>query len=363
MKIRMLLWPLSLLYAWVLRLRHLFYDLGLFKSESFNTPTICVGNLSLGGTGKTPMIALLIEYYLSKDLQIAVVSRGYGRKSRGLIEASAASNANEIGDEAFQLYKSFPQIRMVVCASRVAAMTYLEGSYTQGFSGKEHLFETQNSRRHSAPDLVLLDDAFQHRAIKAQFNILLTTYNKPYFKDFYLPAGTLRDHQLRVKKAQVVVVTKSPDHLNATNKASFVSGLNLMPNQPVFFSHLKYDNLLIGLNKSISLNTLKGEEVTLVTAIANPEPLVSFLEKQGIIMHHLRFADHHYFSKSEIESLKKHQKIICTHKDFVKLSAAIPQLFYLPVSHDFSEDCKGLFYTCLPEVFKEAIILNNSSSS
>lgn len=363
MKIRMLLWPLSLLYAWVLRLRHLFYDLGLFKSESFNTPTICVGNLSLGGTGKTPMIALLIEYYLSKGLQIAVVSRGYGRKSRGLIEASAASNANEIGDEAFQLYKSFPQIRMVVCASRVAAMTYLEGSYTQGFSGKEYLFETQNSRSHSAPDLVLLDDAFQHRAIKAQFNILLTTYNKPYFKDFYLPAGTLRDHQLRVKKAQVVVVTKSPDRLDATNKASFVSDLNLMPNQPVFFSHLKYDNLLIGLNNSISLNTLKGEEVTLVTAIANPEPLVSFLEKQGIIIHHLRFADHHYFSKSEIESLKKHQKIICTHKDFVKLSAAIPQLFYLPVSHDFSEDCKGLFYTCLPEVFKEAIILNNSSSS
>ncbi|MDG1775058.1 MAG: tetraacyldisaccharide 4'-kinase [Flavobacteriaceae bacterium] len=363
MKIRMLLWPLSLLYAWVLRLRHLFYDLGLFKSESFNTPTICVGNLSLGGTGKTPMIALLIEYYLSKGLQIAVVSRGYGRKSRGLIEASAASNANEIGDEAFQLYKSFPQIRMVVCASRVAAMTYLEASYTQGFSGKEHLFETQNSRSHYAPDLVLLDDAFQHRAIKAQFNILLTTYNKPYFKDFYLPAGTLRDHQLRVKKAQVVVITKSPDHLNATNKASFVSDLNLMPNQPVFFSHLKYDNLLIGLNNSISLNTLKGEEVTLVTAIANPEPLVSFLEKQGIIIHHLRFADHHYFSKSEIESLKKHQKIICTHKDFVKLSAAIPQLFYLPVSHDFSEDCKGLFYTCLPEVFKEVIILNNSSSS
>jgi tetraacyldisaccharide 4'-kinase len=229
-------------------------------------------------------------------------------------------------------------------------MTYLEANYTQEFSGKEYLFETQNSRSHSAPDLVLLDDAFQHRAIKAQFNILLTTYHKPYFKDFYLPAGTLRDHQLRVKKAQVVVVTKSPGQIDATKKASFVSGLNLMSNQPVFFSHLKYGNLLIGLNKSIPLNTLKGEEVALVTAIADPEPLVSFLEKQGIIMHHLRFADHHYFSKREIESLKKHQKIICTHKDFVKLSAAIPQLFYLPVSHDFIESELPFFYKALPEL-------------
>ena len=350
MKIRMLLWPLSLLYAWVLRLRHLFYDLGLFKSESFNTPTICVGNLSLGGTGKTPMIALLIEYYSSKGLQIAVVSRGYGRKSRGLIEANAASNSYEIGDEAFQLYKSFPQIRMVVCASRVAAMTYLEAGNSHEVSGKENSPEPINSGSHAIPDLVLLDDAFQHRAIKAQFNILLTTYHKPYFKDFYLPAGTLRDHHLRVKKAQVVVVTKSPGQIDAIKKASFVSRLNLMPNQPVFFSHLKYDNLLIGLNKSIPLNTLKGEEVALVTAIANPEPLVSFLEKQGIIMHHLRFADHHYFSKREIESLKKHQKIICTHKDFVKLSAAIPQLFYLPVSHDFIESELPFFYKALPEL-------------
>jgi len=363
MKIRMLLWPLSLLYAWVLRLRHLIYDLGLFKSESFNTPTICVGNLSLGGTGKTPMIALLIEYYSSKGLQIAVVSRGYGRKSRGLIEANAASNSYEIGDEAFQLYKSFPQIRMVVCASRVAAMTYLEANYTQGFSGKESLFETQNSERQTVPDLVLLDDAFQHRAIKAQFNILLTTYNKPYFNDFYLPAGTLRDHQLRVKKAQVVVVTKSPDHIDATKKASFVSGLNLMPNQPVFFSHLKYDNILVGLNKSISLNNLKGQEITLVTAIANPEPLVCFLEKQGIIIHHLRYADHHYFSRNEIESLKKHQKIICTHKDFVKLSTAIPQLFYLPVSHDFIEREKHIFYRALPEIRANNRTLYSSSSS
>ncbi|MBT5394150.1 MAG: tetraacyldisaccharide 4'-kinase, partial [Flavobacteriaceae bacterium] len=119
MKIRLLLWPLSLLYAWGLRIRHLFYDLGLIKSVVFKTPTICVGNLSLGGTGKTPMIALLIEYYLSKGLHIAVVSRGYGRKTHGLIEANFESTASQIGDEPFQIYRTFPQIRMVVCASRV----------------------------------------------------------------------------------------------------------------------------------------------------------------------------------------------------------------------------------------------------
>ncbi len=350
MKIRILLWPLSFLYAWVLRLRHLFYDLGLFKSVGFKTPTICVGNLSLGGTGKTPMIALLIEYYLSKGLHIALVSRGYGRKSHGLIEANVESNVKQIGDEAFQLYKTFPQIRMVVCASRVRAMAYLEASYLHGVTEKEISLGSNQSGSLSPPDLVLLDDAFQHRAIKAQFNILLTTYKKPFFKDFYLPAGTLRDHQLRAKKAQVIVVTKSPGHIQENKKESFISRLNLMPNQPVFFSHLKYANALIGLNERISLNTLKGEEIVLVTAIANPEPLVVFLTSIGALVKHLKYADHHFFSPSEVISLKQYNRIICTHKDFVKLSDAIPQLFYLPVSHDFNERDKQDFYKALPEV-------------
>ena len=341
--LRIILFPLALLYGVIVYLRNLLYDKEIFKSTRFDTPTICVGNIALGGTGKTPMIELLIKYYVAKGKKVVVLSRGYGRATKGLIHAEPTSSPADIGDEPKQLLEAFPMIDIVVCADRVHAMQYVE--------------------KKIKPDLVLLDDAFQHRAIKAQFNILLTTYNKPYFNDFYLPAGTLRDHQLRVKKAQVVVVTKSPDHIDATKKASFVSGLNLMPNQPVFFSHLKYDNILVGLNKSISLNNLKGQEITLVTAIANPEPLVCFLEKQGIIIHHLRYADHHYFSRNEIESLKKHQKIICTHKDFVKLSTAIPQLFYLPVSHDFIEREKHIFYRALPEIRANNRTLYSSSSS
>jgi tetraacyldisaccharide 4'-kinase len=350
MKIRLLLWPLSLLYAWGLRIRHLFYDLGLIKSVVFKTPTICVGNLSLGGTGKTPMIALLIEYYLSKGLHIAVVSRGYGRKTHGLIEANFESTASQIGDEPFQIYRTFPQIRMVVCASRVRAMAYLEASHFHGVAEKKIKLGPNQSGSQSPPDLVLLDDAFQHRAIKAQFNILLTTYSKPFFKDFYLPAGTLRDHQLRVKKAEVVVVTKSPDPLDKNKNESFVSRLNLRPNQPVFFSHLKYASTIVGLKEHISLDTLKGEKIVLVTAIANPEPLVVFLTSIGAVVKHLKYADHHFFTPSEINLLKQYNRIICTHKDFVKLSDEIPQLFYLPVSHDFSERDKQAFYKALPEV-------------
>ena len=221
MLLRKILFPFSLGYALVVKARNYFYDIGIKKSTFFDTKTICVGNLSVGGTGKTPMIEYLIEQ-LKIDYRVAVLSRGYKRKSSGFLLATPKSSVENLGDEPFQIYTKFPEITVAVDADRRNGISILE--------------------EHIKPDVILLDDAFQHRKVKAGFNILLTAYGKLYCDDWYLPTGNLRDSRSEVRRADLIIVTKCPTEISETDKEGIRNNLKINTNQSVLFSSLSYDH-------------------------------------------------------------------------------------------------------------------------
>lgn len=320
-----LLFPLSLKYAYVVFFRNKFYDWGLFKSHSFKTPTICVGNISLGGTGKTPMIDLLINHYQNK--KVVVLSRGYGRKTKGLIHAHSNSTASEIGDEPKQLLSMHPEIELVVSEARVKGMQYIESQIK--------------------PDLVLLDDAFQHRSLKAKVNILLTTYSKPYFKDYYLPLGTLRDHRISVNRADMLVVTKAPKQVCLTDKSEFKSQFSTT--KLIHFAHLEYADECIGEMNTLSVEELKNLKVNLVTGIANPKPLLDYLIQKGIELSHYKYKDHHQYTNKDVEHFTENSDVILTtQKDFVKLKGRCDSLYYIGIQHQLEQE--DLFFNSLDQL-------------
>jgi len=333
--VKLLLWPFSFIYSLVLRLRHWGYDSGFFASTTFKTPTICVGNLSLGGTGKTPMIELLLRYFNAKEkdpsnYRVAVLSRGYGRKSKGVLEASSLSTVEDLGDEPYQIARSFPANRVVVATSRVAGMKYLEQSTLSQTLG-----------------LVLLDDAFQHRAIRPSLNILLTSFHRPFPADVLLPLGTLRDLPSRASSADLIVVTKCPLTLSNDQRVKLINGISPLASQQVFFSYLSYQEKWPGLKNVLQMQDCIGEQITLVTAIANPEPLLAYLNANGIDVLHKKYADHHFFTPIEIEEFAAIPKIICTEKDFVKLKYSLENLYYIPVEHHFFKEDEIGFYQAM----------------
>lgn len=326
MKLRtVLLFPLSLKYAYVVLFRNKFYDWGLFKSHSFKTPSICVGNISLGGTGKTPMIDLLINHYQNK--KIVVLSRGYGRKTKGLIHANINSTAQEIGDEPKQLLDAHPSIDMVVAEKRVQGMNYIEDQIK--------------------PDLILLDDAFQHRSVKAKVNVLLTIFSKPYFKDYYFPLGSLRDHKISTARADVILVTKSPYDLSSSQKSDFA--IQFKQYKPVFFSHIAYSEQLLGTDDALLLEDLHGKKVHLVTGIAKAKLLVDYLKSRGIKFSHFNYKDHHNYSDKDINTFSKGaQLILTTEKDYTKLKGRCKDLYYLPIKHQI--DGQESFFEALDQL-------------
>ncbi|MDO4230034.1 MAG: tetraacyldisaccharide 4'-kinase, partial [Capnocytophaga sp.] len=207
--IRYLLAPIVVIYGIIIRLRHWGYDYGLFKSVSFSVPTICVGNISVGGTGKTPMVEYLIRQLLP-HYRVGVVSRGYKRKTKGQVLADANSTVYDLGDEPFQFWKKYPEISLVVDSDRV--------------NGIDKLMNLPSS-----PEVILLDDAFQHRKVKAQKNVLLTAYNDLYTDDYLLPMGNLRDIKARVSNADVIVVTKCPSNISDTERSQIVQKIQRKP--------------------------------------------------------------------------------------------------------------------------------------
>ena len=332
-KLRLLLWPFSMIYGMLLTVRHGLYNSGFWKSTSFKTPSICVGNLSLGGTGKTPMIALLLNHYKTEPAKrTAVLSRGYGRISQGIVAASKNSTVADLGDEPYQLANDFPESRLVVAASRVAGMNYLE------------------SPLHGPlPDLVLLDDAMQHRALIPSFNLLLTSFSRPFPADALLPVGTLRDLPSRAQIADLIVVTKCPEGIDPQQKEALKASIAMYSQAPVVFSYLEYAAFWIGLKDQKNALEYVGKEVTLVTAIANPEPLVLHLKSLGILVHHKKFQDHHFFTPQEIDSLRALPNLCCTQKDFVKLKEQLDLIYYIPVRHAFFKEDARTFYNALPD--------------
>ena len=312
--LRILAFPFSLIYALVVYFRNVLYDSGILQSTEFKTPIVSVGNLSTGGTGKTPMIEWLLTH-LSAGSKFAVLSRGYKRKTRGFVLAQTSSTAEEIGDEPLQIYSKFPEVSVAVDADRIRGIKRLETS------------------KH--PNLILLDDAYQHRKVKPLFSILLTSYGKLYTNDWYLPTGNLRDTISSSKRADLIVVTKCPPDLDNENQLRITRELKPRKDQRVLFCSLEYDINLKGKNEKISLDGLQNKEVTLVTGIANPKPLITFLKSANITFDHHQYRDHHFFSRKEIDFFNSKPLILTTEKDYMRLKDSVDNLYYISVQHKF----------------------------
>lgn len=320
---RKLLYPFSLLYGGVMLLRNKMYDSGIFASQKFEVPVIAVGNLSVGGTGKSPMVEYLIGL-LKEDLRVASLSRGYKRSSSGFHLLSGDENAAAVGDEPLQFKNKFLDVAVAVDESRR--------------HGIEELL-----KQPSSPEVILLDDAFQHRKVRAGLYILLTPYNNLYTGDLVLPAGNLREPKEGAARAGIVVVTKCPPQLSIEEQEEIAEKLQLQPGQALFFSSISYAKEVFSRNSDISLKQLKKKHFKLITGIANPAPLVAFLKEQSLNFDHKAFPDHHNFSDSEIAELKKTRLLVTTEKDYMRLKDEMKeeQLFYLPIKTEFLRDEEG----------------------
>ncbi|HLV15224.1 MAG TPA: tetraacyldisaccharide 4'-kinase [Xanthomarina sp.] len=311
--LRYILFPIVPIYYLVTWTRNKLYDLGWKKSKSYPIPVICVGNLSVGGTGKSPMIEYLIRL-LKTNYNLATLSRGYKRETNGFKLADVNDSARSLGDEPFQFYNKFGEdILVAVDANRQ--------------NGIESLQSLNNK-----PEVILLDDAFQHRKVRAGFNILLTAYGDLYCSDIVLPTGNLREPVSGAKRAQIIVVTKCPINLSREEKEEIKTKLRPDENQLVFFSSIIYSNEVFSATKHIKLTELNN--FTLVTGIANPSSLVEYLKVNKLEFKHLNFNDHHSFSEKEIDDLSKLDCILTTEKDYMRLKDEVllkDKLFYIPI--------------------------------
>lgn len=319
--LRKLLYPVSLIYALVVRIRNYLFDFGIFRSEVFDTPTLCIGNLSVGGTGKTPMAEFLISL-LGNDYRLALLSRGYRRKSKGFVLANATSTVGDLGDEPYQIYSKHPEMAVAVDADRRRGIRKLE--------------------KEVSPDLILLDDAFQHRKVEYGFSILLTAYDNLYVNDRYLPTGSLRDSKREAKRADLIIVTKCPEQLSDSKRQRIVRQLRPEIHQHVLFSYLAYSEEFKGDTHSVPLEYFLDKKPALVTGIANPEPLVAHLKRSGLTFEHLRFRDHHDFTENDLDRLRGKEYLITTEKDYVRLNGKMNNLYYLPVAHEFLGEGKKI---------------------
>ncbi|MFY8090257.1 MAG: tetraacyldisaccharide 4'-kinase [Chitinophagaceae bacterium] len=328
---RVLLLPFALIYALIIFVRNYLYDTKKFSSATFNFPIICVGNLAVGGTGKSPMVEYLIRL-LQTQFKVATLSRGYKRKTKGYLLANDQSTALEIGDEPMQFHKKFPEVAVAVGEERIVALPQL-------FQDKP---ETE---------VVILDDAFQHRSINAGFNILLTDYSNRFTHDFFLPTGDLRDERRSYKRANIIVVTKCPSNLEETRKVKILYEMHPMPGQQVFFTTIKYGTPYHILDAQKTWPLTSREEVLLVCGIANPKPLKDYLHKQTAMYFQLSFSDHHIFTYDDLKNIKQkfseleafNKIILTTEKDavrFVKFADELKDLplYVLPIEHEFLFD-------------------------
>ena len=324
---RYLFFPVSIIYGLIVWIRNWLFDKNLFKSAGFNFPLICVGNLAVGGTGKTPMVEYLARL-LKDHYQVATLSRGYKRKTVGFGIANETTTALEIGDEPMQFHQKFPDVTVAVGEERLVAIPQL---------------------LHDRPgtQVIILDDAFQHRAIKAGLNILLTEYGNIFTRDFYIPTGDLRDTKGSYKRADIIVVTKTRSDLDEEEKKSLIKEISPYPHQKVFFTCIVYGSPYHITHQSFGFINAQTE-VLLVTGIANPKPLKSFLEERVDTYYMMHFGDHHIFSiedwrdiKKRFEAITAENKIILTtEKDAMRLLkfeneiANLP-FYVIPIEHKF----------------------------
>lgn len=312
-----LLFPLSILYGVVIYFRNRFYDFEWFKSQKHKVTTIGVGNLRVGGTGKTPHVEYLVSA-LSEVYNVAVLSRGYGRKTKGFRFVEINDNAIDVGDEPLQMKSKFPNITFAVCEDRNKGIERLE-------------MEINNL------EIVILDDSFQHRKLSLDLSILLTSYSHPFFKDKIIPFGLLREHKNGYKRADYIIITKSPLNYSMGDRIDFESNLRPKKYQKVFFSHTDYKPLYALFEKETTIS-LENKSVILITGIADNKPIIDFISEKTTIINMLEFSDHYNFTNKDIEKLinlynsqkQENTVIITTEKDSMRLKN-FEQLSNLPL--------------------------------
>jgi len=315
---RKLLLPFAWLYQAITSLRNNLYITGVFKRHTFEVPVIAVGNLSTGGTGKTPQIEYLIEL-LSPQYRVAVLSRGYKRITEGFRLANEEDNAATLGDEPFQYYRKYPGIQVAVDGNRVNGIRQL-------------------LNQPEPPQVILLDDAYQHLRVQAGYYLLLTAYNDLYINDNVLPAGNLRESKTGAERAHLIIVTKCPPQLSEDAQNAIRNQLRLQPHQELFFTTIGYAPEAIGVGENLSVVKLKQTPKQLVAGIAKPEPFFNYLHHPQDTLH--TFPDHHAFTPEEIIEMQSQdldQPLITTEKDYVRLLGMInpKRWYYLPINTTF----------------------------
>jgi tetraacyldisaccharide 4'-kinase len=336
--IRVLLLPFALLYGIGVGIRNFLYRVGALRSVRFDLPVISVGNMTVGGTGKSPHIEYLLRW-LDQYIEVAVLSRGYGRKTEGFRAVSIQDSAEMVGDEPLQFKRKFPDLPVVVSESRALGIPEL-------------------IKRNPGTNCVLLDDAFQHLAVTPGLNILLTEYSRPFTRDWLLPAGRLREWRHGYKRADLLVVTKCPADLTAKQRSNLTEELDLYPRQRVFFSKYKYgipyDLLRPDVKRPLDLET----DILLVSAIANSDYLLQYLGGEAHSVETIEFEDHHFFEPKDLLEVKRrfermtgHSKIVVTtEKDAMRMEMHknffwdndLP-LYVLPIEVSFFEQDEADF--------------------
>ena len=323
---RKLLWPFSLIYGAITAVRNLLFDKKLLSIYYPATKTIAIGNLSTGGTGKTPMTEFLLKHL--KYQSAVVVSRGYGRETQGLLLVDRQGAASDYGDEALQIAQKFPTVQVIVAEKRQLA---LEAALDFN------------------PDLALMDDAYQHRSVQADAYIMLSAYHSIFSKDLILPAGNLREARRGAKRAAAIVVTKCPFDLSSAKKEEIEKSIQAYSEAPLYFSSLAYSNLINPFGEKLST-----QKAIVFTGIAYPQYMMEHLQRQFEIVDQHHFKDHYSFQKEDLNTLlaqaeKEQAVLICSEKDYVKVASlglsqdALARIYILGVEHLFLGDDKERF--------------------
>lgn len=336
--------PFSVLYKWVMQLRNHLYDIEHKAVFRFEAKVISVGNLSMGGTGKTPFVEYILRFLIEKGYsknKVATLSRGYGRKSKGFRIANEKDSPITIGDEPFQIFQKFKDnIVVSVGEDRVLAIPSIIYEYPEN-------------------EIIVLDDAYQHRSVKPNLSVLLTDFNSLFYKDYVMPSGTLRESRKGAKRADVIVVTKCPINLSGSEMVKISENIKQYSDKKVFFTSVKYENIVATQESRKAV-----KKIILVTGIAQAQKFKDYLIEEGFdILKHFDFADHHNFNLKEIEEIERvaneqQADIITTEKDWVRL-ISMPELtqsfqnrlFYIPIMVQFLEDEKSFH-----QILEESII-------
>lgn len=328
--------PLSWLYGMVVHIRHKLFDLKILRSEEFDIPVVCIGNLTVGGTGKTPVAELLIERF-SEHYRVGVLSRGYRRRTKGFVLSTPTSSARTIGDEPRQMKLKYPSVPVAVCEKRAEGIRLLR-------------------KAHPEIELIILDDAFQHRYVEPWVNILLMDYNNPVYRDRLLPWGRLRDTRNQIHRANFVLVTKCPDDLNPLDMRIVINSLGLFPYQSLYFTRMRQGEITPLFADRVVGKVREGDPVIAMSGIANPVPLLESLRKRFDVVAELTFDDHHTYRLSDMRRLEAlfaaypDAVVLTTEKDAVKLTnrkkvpeAVQQRLYYVPIHVSFVADSESEF--------------------